>query len=266
MKKILATLLVLGIILFIFTGCSNNLSPIMENTTSTPTSPSTSPIESTVYIDWQNLSIEELQQIYWNSDIITDDTDIYSFSSYDETICWLEDDDYHRFYNPRHAEDGSLIYINEYGYIDSKDINIPYGVIANTCPDENSTVILSSPEVTVFWNESLGKIVEKVNNNVTRSELLPINSRYVGYSFWAGFIFQAEDRVFSVFAYNEEEPVVLISENVDVVIATDIKLTSDAWSNPLFLMKDGSLKGYITWEDELVDYSGCTADSYYPYL
>lgn len=106
----------------------------------------------------------------------------------------------------------------------------------------------------VYWNHKTGEVLEEVNDSLTRCAKVPLGAKYAGYSFWAGYLFQFGTTVYSVYQANSQEDILIISKNVIDILECNEYVTSDAFANPVFLMKDGSLKAYITWEEELVDY------------
>lgn len=276
MKKIMAAAITLLVILLVLAGCSNNKTS--NDPTTTPSDTEETTTRGSYMILWDQVdSAKELQQIYWGGTPITKDTKGMTYNKSTHKIpgkngeyvefarvTWLENED-KVYYNPRYAKDGTLIYLDEYGYICTLDKETGYRIVANMYPEGEYEVILSSPEVTVFWSEEEATLIEKVSNEINKKVELPAGSEYKGYSYWAGFIFQHEDKVYSVLAYQEEKEITLVAEGVKTVIATDQVLTSDAWSNPLFLMEDGTLKGYITWDVELFEFDGAHGGIYHPY-
>ena len=78
---------------------------------------------------------------------------------------------------------------------------------------------------------------------------LPFGAVYTGYSFWEGYIFRVDNDVYAMKLEEQKLTGVKIATGVKSVIAADYRLNSDAWSNPLFVMADGSLKGYCSWGD-----------------
>lgn len=73
------------------------------------------------------------------------------------------------------------------------------------------------------------------------------DAKYCGWSYWCGLIFRDGSNVFAIKCDAKKR---LIAENVALVIDSDYRATSDAWSQPLFLMTDGSVKVYIGWNNE----------------
>lgn len=241
-------------LLLILAGCNG------DNSTETATTTTTASANT---IEWDTISDDEFRQIYWAAKPITADTEEYDFTVGDYT-CWLSKNEA-RLYNPRRIEDGSVIYIDERGYLAVDGVfDAPNHYIS---PNNGSgEMILSSPTVAVFWDATNNSVTEMSENKITRSVTLPDGALYMGYSYWAGFIFQLGDEVYAVFQDRAEEDLLKIANGVKTVIATDFRLTSDAWSNPLFLMEDGRLMGHITWEEGLYEFTGAIGSLYYPYL
>lgn len=106
----------------------------------------------------------------------------------------------------------------------------------------------------VWWNIKTGEVIERKNNVVTRCDQLPLASKYIGYSVGAGYLFQYGSNLYSVYPDCSNDTVKLVSKKVINVLDCNAYLTSDAFSNPVLLMTDGSLKGYIVWRSHLVDY------------
>ena len=81
------------------------------------------------------------------------------------------------------------------------------------------------------------------------STQLPKGAAYCGYSAFEGFIFRSGSDVYSL-KDNDGKPTV-IAHNVKYVIDTEYRCGSDPWSQPLFLMEDGTIKVYISWEGDM---------------
>ena len=111
------------------------------------------------------------------------------------------------------------------------------------------------PDKIVYWNKFTGELIEEYKHiSITRRDKIPICSQYRGYSIFAGYLFQNGTTVYSVFPMNSKTPVKVISRSVIEIIYCNEYLSDQSYSNPIFLMKDGSYKGYIPREKELIDY------------
>ena len=96
---------------------------------------------------------------------------------------------------------------------------------------------------------SMGKIFKEIT--------LPDGAVYGGHSFWCGYLFRVENKLYAVnwdgFSQQyaqEETGLKLLCEGVQFIIEPNYRLNSDAWSQPLLLMEDGSIKAYVSWGEE----------------
>lgn len=140
-------------------------------------------------------------------------------------------------------------------YVDSMGRLSTYNSSKDTCNYYSNIHVEDDEEVLVSYaNYALvlkGERLERWQFGEKVSEVsLPANSEYVGSSFWEGYIFRHEEDVYAVQVEEEELTCVAIAHGVDSVIVADYRYTSDAFSQPLFLMKDGSIKLYCSWEGE----------------
>ena len=92
-----------------------------------------------------------------------------------------------------------------------------------------------------------GKIAEEVT--------LPENAMYAGFGH-EGYLFRVGSDVYTVDLDNwhtaaDEVKLEKIASGVKMVLSSDYKMTSDAFSQPLFLMEDGSVKVYCHWYTNL---------------
>lgn len=88
---------------------------------------------------------------------------------------------------------------------------------------------------------------------VISQQMVPENSVYAGFSFWEGYIFRCGTDVYAVRdygCYSQKTEVCVIAHDVETVISADFAMGSDDWSQPLFLMTDGTVKGYCSWYAE----------------
>ncbi len=135
------------------------------------------------------------------------------------------------------------------GYVWQKRGNVHY----NSNDDD---VLVSCTYYAITYDNSTGCIsVWEMGNNL-RKHYVPTNSIYAGKSGNEGFIFRNESDVYAVRdygCYTHEFGVRVIAHNVEFVISTDYEADDpDTYSQPLFLMKDGTVKCYCTfYSDEL---------------
>ena len=82
---------------------------------------------------------------------------------------------------------------------------------------------------------------------------VPKNSIYCGFSFFEGYIFRNGTDIYALNAldtYTTDGTVECIAHNVKYVIDADYYYGSGPWCQPLFIMKDGSVKCYIGWKGD----------------
>ncbi len=125
-----------------------------------------------------------------------------------------------------------------YDYLDEQILKVElYQAISYS----NSTISI--------WE--FGKVIDTVS--------LPDGSIYAGYSFFEGYIFRNGNDILTYGGYyaqfSETNSLRVIAHNVSFVIESDYAHNSDAWSVPLFLMTDGSIKAYVSWagDSDVVD-------------
>lgn len=126
----------------------------------------------------------------------------------------------------------------------------------------NANYTVTGDEEIVRRLQDLAVVYDKASGNVSFWSLgekmsehtVPENSVYAGFSYWEGYIFRSGTDVYAVRDYgiysNQESGVYVIARNVKMVIDADFDMGSDDWSQPLFLMTDGSVKGYCTWRGD----------------
>ena len=112
----------------------------------------------------------------------------------------------------------------------------------------HSYSVVYSPSKAMVWVYKMGRIY--------RTFFVPEGSEYAGQSFWYGFIFRAGTDVYCLNLFGETgnaaeegDTAECIAHGVKFVILADYKLSSDSWSQPLFLMEDGRLMAY-TWSND----------------
>lgn len=160
--------------------------------------------------------------------------------SLDEAIEFFKENPYEELKGYEFYDDGWLSNgIESIGYIHLVGIDVP----------ENADYFLKSREsIYVFDGKEL---IEYSFGDIIGRITVDSEAIYCGVSEMTGFIFRKDDTVFCVdFKLTENKP---IAENVKFVISTSYAWNSDAWSQPLFLMNDGSIKAYVRWEEELVE-------------
>ena len=105
------------------------------------------------------------------------------------------------------------------------------------------------------------QLIQYELGEITHEVTLYKDAIYGGHSFWCGYLFRTGNEVYAINLdgytqtlgdVEKEISPVLIASGVKMILSPDYALTSDAWSQPLFLMEDGSVKAYCEWEDNLV--------------
>lgn len=95
----------------------------------------------------------------------------------------------------------------------------------------------------VAYNSTSGSVSFWEFGELVATHTVPAGAVYAGVSDWEGYIFRAGSEVYAVALEGSRK----IADGVSVVILADYYAGSDDWSQPLFLMQDGSLKVYCSW-------------------
>lgn len=175
-------------------------------------------------------------------------------------------------------DNGSLVVIgvNEYGNLDCPDNDIFNLHTAGTAVAGDC--LMSSPDGQIYYDYDASIVQYWSYGELSEQFKVPTGAVYAGYSFWEGYIFRHNTDVYSVFDGFGDDTIKVhpIAHNVQMVLSTDYSLTSDSWSQPLFLMTDGTIKSYVGWSgnqdvsddvSHLVEVSkdGGYTNTYYPY-
>lgn len=134
------------------------------------------------------------------------------------------------------------------GYIWQERGNVHYN------SNNDDQVLISCTYFAITYDNSTGCIsVWEVGDNI-RKHYVPANSIYAGKSDNEGFIFRNDSDVYAVRdygCYTHEFGVRVIAHNVEFVISTDYEADDpDTYSQPLFFMKDGTVKCYCTFHTD----------------
>lgn len=171
-----------------------------------------------------------------------------------------------------------VVGINKYGNLDipTNDLYTLHSAGAEVAGE----CIMNSPDAQLYYDSTTGIIQYWEFGEKTQEFNLPIGSLYCGHSYWEGYIFRHNTDVYSVLDTNGENTIEphVIAHNVKMVIDTDYSLTSDCFSQPLFLMNDGSIKCYVGWNGDESNHDDIThladvsrdggyegSSTYYPY-
>ncbi len=125
-----------------------------------------------------------------------------------------------------------------------------YGNIHCDVDGEKVVEICCEDSYTICYEESTGKVTTWAFGEEVNCFMVPEGSVYAGRSYWEGYIFRNGHDVYAVRSYGcyaSEHGVEVIAHNVELVIQADYMMGSDDWSQPLFLMTDGTIKGYCDW-------------------
>lgn len=144
------------------------------------------------------------------------------------------------------SDSGSLLFKGVYGNWNSSN----YG--GSTHCDYTTEFISSSSEseYALTYSQETGKMTFWKLGKEISNYSVPAGSVYCGFSDFEGYIFRSGTDVYALKAegtQNSDGKVVCIAHNVQYVIDADYYFGSDPWCQPLFLMKDGSIKAYIGW-------------------
>ena len=118
---------------------------------------------------------------------------------------------------------------------------------------EGETLLRNSLKEKITYTPNDGAIHVWEFNKEIKSFKVPEDSVYCGLSFWEGYIFRSGSDVYALrfkTTNYESNYVVCIAHSVKTVVTADYALSSDPWSQPLFLMEDGTLKAYVGWNKE----------------
>lgn len=265
MKKITAIFITTILVTCIFAGCTNQEATLSEDNVT----PAASAAETEAF----DMDESEIRDLYLK---------LYAEKSKDENfISDVEAKTYEEcnFYI-RNREDGFISSYNatynvnrEYYYPivlpDTDEVVIAYTdefgklCIYNASQDSHDYFSnIHVPESTEIIDNCPNYCIVRTDNSVQiwkfgtlMSETkVPANSVYTGLSYWEGYIFRNGGDVYSVQIKDNDKQSELtceaIAHGVKEVISTEYKLNSDAWSQPLFLMNDGSIKAYCEWNGD----------------
>lgn len=261
MKKFLIIAL-MSITVLSIAGCSKQEKAY--DTTATSTSPTEKATASEVSFDMEESDLKtEYLSIYrekskgekFISDIETSVYEELNFDIRNEEDGYISSynsiyNEIHEYYYPIVLKGTDEVII---AYVDSMGRLSTYNSSKDTC-NYYSNIHAEDDVLVSYANYALvlkGERLELWQFGEKVSEVsLPANSEYVGSSRWEGYIFRHEEDVYAVQVEDEELICEAIAHGVDSVIVTDYRYTSDAFSQPLFLMKDGSIKVYCGWAGE----------------
>ena len=140
------------------------------------------------------------------------------------------------------------LYISSADYI-VEDINLGTNQLSGEIK------LFSSQEFSLYYFPETNMVSSYSFGEIICSHTLPNESIYVGCSDLEGYIFRSNSNVFSTKYSLRERSFTskLIAQDVKEVIVADYPLSMENWSQPLFLMEDGTLKVYCGNSSELLD-------------
>ena len=173
-------------------------------------------------------------------------------------------DEVSRYYYPvlyRDSQGVMMYYTNEYGNVRSETVTGSYrddyfDSLHHNGITENEEEIIGAEGYALTYSPKTGKITMWDMGEVVREHFVPEESVYVGHSAWEGYLFRSGTDVYAVREFgtyldnDTDWGAEVIAHNVQEVILADYYLSSDPWSQPLFLMTDGTIKAYCRWEGE----------------
>ena len=269
MKKIFAAVIICIMAISVLAGCGADKKETVSNTGSTNTTNTTS------YVKPFDMEEEELRSLYLklkeeksaDEEFISNiEEKVYqengfSIRNREDGFITLFDTMYNElseFYYPIVIPEQDQIviaYTNEYGnlciYNVSTDRNDYFG---------NIHVVDDVDYIDSCANYSVEYVDGKLNlwefGKITATAEVPTTAIYVGYSDWEGYLFRDAGDVYSVKIEKKNEYTgrvfvcEVIAHDVARVLVSNYKLNSDAWSQPLFQMEDGSVKAYCVWHGD----------------
>ena len=167
-----------------------------------------------------------------------DEVNFHFFDYYYPVICTWENELY-------------LIYTSNIGYTYYQKIDElnSWSIIGSLHdpfekPDD-SILATSTQNYSILFSSSNGIFTTYKYGEPTESIEVPKDSVYCGHSFWEGYIIRSGTDVYAVNLFPISN-ILCIAHNVSFVIDAEYHYSSDRWSQPLFLMADGSIKVYIS--------------------
>lgn len=126
-----------------------------------------------------------------------------------------------------------------------------YAGNANYTTTGEEEIVRGAQDLAVVYDKDSGNVSFWSLGEKMSEHTVPEDSVYAGFSYWEGYIFRSGTDVYAVRDYgiysNHESGVCVIAHNVKLVIDANYDMGSDDWAQPLFLMTDGSVKGYCSW-------------------
>lgn len=149
-----------------------------------------------------------------------------------------------------------IIYTDSDGNVESytfekKEGSKDYGRLHRPSDLKDFEVLSADKDREIIFRTSKVEVYQY--QEVIASYEIPEGAIYCGLSEFEGFIFHLSDEVYALRGKNGgisdycELSLERIATEVEYVVLADYPLASDPWSQPLFKMKDASLKAYVRW-------------------
>jgi hypothetical protein len=186
-------------------------------------------------------------EIYWANEY---DIDLYEYGPY--PIVYQDDEEGIKVYT---VLESGLVYTTFWGL----------GNAHFQGDSETDEIIHSTQDYALVMNSAANTVSCWSFGNELCKHDLPHEAVYVGFSDWVGYLFRAGTDVYALYDIGTcnfdkgEDPcgIKLIAENVMYVIDADYYASSDAWSQPLFHMTDGTVKVYCDWVEDPSNLESC---------
>lgn len=277
MKKIIILAITL-ILLASLCGCGNSTNdPVSDNNTSTPV---TEEIDLSIFPEVETSSEDgldlyrkkvssRLESLEEDESFITDEEweaisnewggDLYRHNAYFTSFDSLYEET-SKYYYPVVFRDGDALilwYTTESGSVLLEEV---YGYWNDSnyvgklhSDSEEEEWIYSKTDSALTYSKETGTVTVWEFGEVYETLTgIPQDSVYCGFSRFEGYIFRSGTDVYSldVNTWDADGTVSCIAHNVKYVIDADYRASSDPWSQPLFIMADGSVKVYVSWEGD----------------
>ena len=294
MKKIISLIIIIVIIATAFCACNNNNSEPVEQTNlevDITLFPELETSSENLDMYRQEVSMR-LDSLYKTEYFLTEDEwniittlwpksknllDRFSIGFSKLDYLYKECNEYYYPVVYREGESLILWYTDSHGSVLLKEV---YGnwngsnYIGQLHSDSEDQAIASEINYTFTYKPETGVVSMWELNEEVETFKLPQNSVYCGFSDFEGHIFRSgtdvyalqTDRINTADGWSTYWKVICIAHNVKYVIDSDYRAASDPWSQPLFLMVDGTVKVYVRWEgdyQDIRDHESHLVDLYY---
>lgn len=200
--------------------------------------------------EWEVISQNWDDDLYRHKRYFTSFNSLYeSLSGYYFPVVFRDEEMLVLWYT---SESGSLLFEKLHGY---GDFGGNYGGQVHY-DGEDEKVLSTKIDYTLTYNQETGE-VKYWSFGIAEHTFtgIPANSLYCGYSEIEGHLFRHGTDVYELNSRlnsdgEHEVYTACIAHDVEYVIDADYRAASDPWSQPLFLMKDGTVKVYVRWEGD----------------